>query len=68
MDQISPQSDAQFQQDTDSLYFLPLRILPIKAAALQRARMIKDARLESAIELFSGRDTGSGQACEPRPR
>lgn len=54
-------TDAQFDQDNDSLYVLPLRILPIKAPALKRARIIKDARLDSVLELFSSEESGSGQ-------
>jgi len=47
--------------ERDAPYILPLSILPIKTQALRRARMIKNARLESVIELFSGSKTGSGQ-------
>lgn len=61
MDQRVAVSDWQFQEDIDSLYVLPLRVVPIKSRALKRARMIKDAHLESAIEVFSNKETGSGQ-------
>lgn len=47
--------------DRDSLHILPLAILPLKTAGLRRARMIKNARLESVIELFVDRQAGSGQ-------
>lgn len=47
--------------DRDSLHTLPLLILPLKHPGLRSARLIKNARLESVIELFSGDDTGSGQ-------
>lgn len=44
--------------DRDSLHTLPLKIVPLRLAALSRARMIKTSRLESEIELF--RDAGVG--------
>lgn len=52
--------DEELRRDLDSLYVLPLRILPLRSAALQRARMIKDSRLDSAIQIFSDKMTGSG--------
>ena len=47
--------------DRDALHVLPLSMLPFQTPALKRARMIKNVRLESVIELFSDDDTGSGQ-------
>ncbi len=47
--------------DRDSLHILPLSILPLSTSALNRARLIKNVRLNSVIELFTGKDTGSGQ-------
>ncbi len=47
--------------DRDSLYILPLSIVPVKTPTLKRARLIKNARLESVAELFKGADIGSGQ-------
>jgi hypothetical protein len=47
--------------DRDSLHILPLTMLPLKTAGLKRARMIKNARLESVVELFIDRKAGSGQ-------
>lgn len=51
----------QSDVDRDSLHILPLVILPIQTPGLRRARVIKNARLESVVELFSGVQTGSGQ-------
>ena len=48
-------------EDRDSLHTLPLVMLPIKTAPLRRARLIKNARFESMVEIFSDKDTGSGQ-------
>ncbi len=47
--------------DRDSLHILPLSILPLETTALNRARLIKNVRLNSVIELFKDADTGSGQ-------
>ena len=47
--------------DRDSLHVLPLAILPLGTLALKRARMIKNVRLDSVIEFFNDRNTGSGQ-------
>lgn len=48
-------------QDRDSLHVLPLCIVPLETPVLQRTRMIKNAHLESVVEMFEGKDTGSGQ-------
>ena len=45
----------------NSLYVLPLSVIPLKTTALRRAQLIKNSRLESVVELFSGAHTGSGQ-------
>ncbi len=47
--------------DRDSLHILPLSILPLEINALKRARLIKNVRLKSVIELFKDKDSGSGQ-------
>ena len=47
--------------DRDSLHILPLCIVPLETAALKTTRMIKNSHLESVIELFEGKDIGSGQ-------
>lgn len=52
--------DRQFRRDLDSLYVLPLSILPLTSGGLQRLRMVKDSRLDSAVEIFSNKDTGTG--------
>ena len=40
---------------------LPLNILPFRTNALHRAKLIKNHHLLGVIELFSERETGSGQ-------
>lgn len=47
--------------DRDSIHTLPLTVLPISSAALARARLIKNHRLETRIELFREASGGSGQ-------
>lgn len=47
--------------DRDSLHTLALSIIPLETAALRRARLIKNLQLRSVVELFDGKQTGSGQ-------
>lgn len=47
--------------DRDALHILPLSMLPFQTPALKRARMIKNVRLKSVVELFTDEATGSGQ-------
>ncbi len=51
----------QFQQDLDTLHILPLSIIPFETKALKSARLIKNSRLETMVELFSDLQSGSGQ-------
>lgn len=45
----------------DSLHTLPLSIIPLKTPGLKKSSMIKNARLDSVIELFRDGSSGSGQ-------
>jgi len=47
--------------DRDSLHILPLSILPLQTPGLQRARLIKNLHLNSVVEMFKHKETGSGQ-------
>ena len=47
--------------DTDAFHILPLSIVSVQTPALRRARLIKNVRLATVLELFHGEDTGSGQ-------
>ncbi|HUT49701.1 MAG TPA: hypothetical protein VM325_10185 [Alphaproteobacteria bacterium] len=47
--------------DRDSLSILPLAILPLTTRGLQKSRMIKNARLQTVIEIFSDDSAGSLQ-------
>ncbi len=47
--------------DMDSMFILPLSVLPLKTPSLQTARILKNSRLESAVEVFRDQQSGSGQ-------
>jgi hypothetical protein len=47
--------------EKDALHILPLSIVPLQSKALSRARLVKNARLQSMLEIFEGAGTGSGQ-------
>lgn len=47
--------------DMDSMFILPLSIIPLQTPALQSARLIKNVRLRSVVEIFQDAQTGSGQ-------
>jgi hypothetical protein len=47
--------------DTDSLHILPLGIIPFETSAIKRARLIKNAQLESVIEAFNEKGVGQAQ-------
>ena len=56
---------SEYDRDKDCLYILPLSIIPLETPGLKRARLVKNARLESAVEVFHGADTGSGRWYDP---
>ena len=47
--------------DMDSLFILPLSVVPLETPALQNAKLIKNYRLKSVVEIFSDAQAGSGQ-------
>lgn len=53
--------DDDKEDDRDLLHVANLSILPIQHRPLQRARMIKNTRLDSVIEVFRDASIGSGQ-------
>ena len=57
---VGAQSIEIAAKDIDSLSVLPLAILPLDSQALRRVRMVKDSKLQSAIEMFSGESVGNG--------
>lgn len=56
-DELKPIADS----DMDSMFVLPLSIIPLETPALQSAKLIKNVRLRSVIEIFQDDQTGSGQ-------
>jgi hypothetical protein len=56
-DGLKPINDS----DMDSMFVLPLSIIPLQTPALQSARLIKNVRLRSVVEIFTDAQTGSGQ-------
>lgn len=59
--QEDDRSSILIQNERDSLHILPLDMLPIKTPGLKRVRMIKNAYLNSVVELFRDAHTDSGQ-------
>lgn len=59
--QEDDRSNVLIQNERDSLHIFSLDMLPIKTPGLKRARIIKNAYLDSVIELFKDAHTGSGQ-------
>lgn len=51
----------RLEADRDTLHVLPLVTVPLVTPGLQKARLIKNTRLEGVVELFHGAETGSGQ-------
>jgi hypothetical protein len=49
------------EYDRDSIHTLPLSVAPIKTSAMRKARLVKNVRLETRIELFREKGMGSGQ-------
>lgn len=47
--------------DRDSLHVLPLSSMPLQTPGLLNGVMIKNARLDSVLEIFRDKDAGSGQ-------
>lgn len=54
-------SDSDVQADMDALHVMPLSVVPFSTRALKHARLRKNSRLESVVEMFHGPRTGSGQ-------
>lgn len=52
---------APTDKERDSLHILPLCIVPLETPGLRRARLVKNNRIETMVELFKDHDAGSGQ-------
>ncbi len=53
--------DMDAEADMDALHILPLSIIPFETPGLKRARLIKNVRLETVVEMFKDESAGSGQ-------
>ena len=51
----------EYESDMDALHVLPLSIIPFEVLGLKRAKLIKNVRLETVIEIFRDASAGSGQ-------
>lgn len=58
--------DRDLDYEKDSLYILPFTLLPLQTPALKHCRMIKNAHLDSMVEVFKDEETGSGQVLPSR--
>ncbi|MDA1098818.1 MAG: hypothetical protein O2967_07510 [Proteobacteria bacterium] len=47
--------------DRDSLHTLPLGLLPLNIPSLARAKLLKDSRMKSMLEMFNSGKAGSGR-------
>ena len=47
--------------DRDALHILPLATLPIVHPVLRRAKLVKNSKLDAAVEIFNAPGCGSGQ-------
>ncbi|HYH20721.1 MAG TPA: hypothetical protein VD995_19125 [Azospirillum sp.] len=56
----SPSDDCE-EEARDALHILPLSVVPLETPALRRARLVKNVRLQTAVELFNDAHAGSGQ-------
>lgn len=55
-------------KDQDSIHTLAVQVLPVTHTGLRRTRLVKNVRMETKIEMFSGEGVGSGQiAIEDAP-
>ena len=55
------EEQSQLEADMESVHILPLSIIPLQTPSLRRARLIKNVRLESVVELFRDSGGASGQ-------
>jgi len=56
-DELKPLEDS----DMDSMFILPLKIVPLETPALHSARLVKSVRLKAMLEIFHDQNSGSGQ-------
>ncbi len=54
-------SERDLREDRDAIHVLPISIIPLQTKTLQQARLVKNAKLQGTVELFSEGEAGSGQ-------
>lgn len=54
-------ADVVDRKDRDSLHTLALAVVPVAHPTLRRARIVKNNRLVSVVEVYRDRESGSGQ-------
>ena len=59
--ELTENEQHDYEMDMDSLHILPLAIIPFELQGLKRARLIKNSKLETVIEMFKDERAGSGQ-------
>src|SRR5215475_5501393 len=47
--------------DMDSLFVLPLSVIPFQTETLRSSRLIKNHHMQSVVELYAEKGMGSGQ-------
>ncbi|HYC05853.1 MAG TPA: hypothetical protein VED40_21345 [Azospirillaceae bacterium] len=57
----APEAPAFDDASRDALHVLPLAMMPMRTPGLAKSRLIKNARLETVVEVFHDRASGSGQ-------
>ena len=53
--------EALYEGDRDTLHTLPLAMLPLNLPSLARAKMVKDGRMESMVEMFNAGNGSKGR-------
>lgn len=52
--------DLYIEQAKDALHILPLEMISLQTPPLRRLCLVKDARLETKVELYRGQESGKG--------
>lgn len=61
MTEVAVTEETVDQVDQDSIHTMAVMALPINHPGLRRTRLVKNVRMETRIEMFSGDGLGSGQ-------
>ena len=60
IDNVVEEGSVCSDADRDALHILPIAILPVQHPVLRRAKLVKNSRLDSMVELFNLKEAGSG--------